>query len=91
MTVKEMMDELWEEYAWVSHWKPDGTGVNMMDHEPFKSALKEALQRQRQGCADAWGDAYVGKFVPSFRKKIRKVIADSWQYQDILNAPPKGE
>ena len=83
MTEDKLIDELWKNYAIVSHWKPSGTGENLMDCGNFVDAIRAALERQRRGCADA------------YRKKLKELNYSPtayWGYeQAIENAPPAGE
>jgi len=89
MTEQEMIDELWADGSF----NPLSSDFERMDRGTFGTALKEALQRQRQGCAEA----YLKSMTSFYDDNMAQLQAIGWlktetsTYQDIRNAPPKGE
>jgi len=79
MTREELIEMLWDDYAFVSHWYPDGTGANLMDETAFEEAINAALDAQARGCESVY--------------KEESLEMHPWYYSDmaysILTADPE--
>jgi len=73
--MSKLHDELWERYHGT-----DGHGYRIMTEEAFAAAIDEAMERQREACAEAWMKHAFDELTYESRRKV------SLTYAAILSA-----